>query len=139
MTNAHAHAWELQVPIAKMDGPQQLVFGWLSVSKTSDGEYVVDHQGDVIPIAELEQAAYAYMLESQESDAMHEGPPVGRLVESVVFTAEKRKAMGIPDGILPDGWWVGYKVDDPAVWLLVQSGTYKAFSIGGTGYRAPID
>lgn len=136
--------WIVEVPITKRDDKRRLVFGWLSVSKTKDGEYVVDHEGDIIPIDELEAAAYAYMAESQTMGDMHErtedeeGEPLGVLVESVVFTAEKMKAMGLPEGLLPEGWWVGYRVTDEEVWTKIKDGTYKGFSIGGSATRQPV-
>ena len=44
-------------------------------------------------------------------------------------------ALGIPDGTIPEGWWVGFRVSDPDVWEKVKDGTYKMFSIEGTGER----
>ena len=58
-----------------------------------------------------------------------------RLVESCVFTEEKQKAMGIPPGVLPVGWWIGFHVDDDEAWEKIQNGTYKMFSIEGTATR----
>ena len=55
---------------------------------------------------------------------------VGVMVESVVFTAEKRAAMGIGDAV-PDGWWVGYLIRDEDAWRRIVSGEYSMFSIEG--------
>lgn len=131
--------WRVPVNIAKMDDDQQLVFGWLSVSQDEQGRLVVDHQGDIIEPDELERMAYDFVLEARRAGEMHkrwEG--VGRLVESMVFTRDKQEALGIPPGILPVGWWVGFKIDDPDVWAKVKSGEYRAFSIGGTGIREEV-
>lgn len=70
---------------------------------------------------------------------MHEKIGIGRLVESMVFTEEKIKALGIPEGTLPIGWWVGFKIDDLSVWEKIESGEYRAFSIGGTAEREEVE
>ncbi|MCL2416031.1 MAG: XkdF-like putative serine protease domain-containing protein, partial [Defluviitaleaceae bacterium] len=69
---------------------------------------------------------------------MHERGEVGQLVESVVFTKEKTVAMGIPGGILPEGWWVGFKIHDDEVWNKIKNGEYSMFSIEGTARRVEI-
>ena len=48
------------------------------------------------------------------------------------------KAMGIPEGILPVGWWIGFKVTDPEVWEKVKDGTYSMFSIEGEAVREEV-
>ena len=60
------------------------------------------------------------------------------MVESMVFTPEKAEAMGIPQGIVPTGWWVGFKVEDDRLWSQVKDGRYQSFSIHGSGVRTPI-
>jgi hypothetical protein len=118
------------VPIKKIDEDQRLVFGWASVVEDEHGNSVVDSQGDVIPVAELEQAAYEFVLRYRQAGEMHEraGSDVGDLVESVVLTKAKREAMGLPPG--PTGWFVGFKLA-PDVFAKVKSGEYQDFSIGG--------
>jgi hypothetical protein len=37
--------------------------------------------------------------------------------------------------MLPQGWWVGFKIDDPGVWGKVKDGTYNMFSIEGRAER----
>lgn len=144
MSDENANAWSLEIPIAKKDEERRLVFGWLSVAKTKDGVYVVDHQGDVIPVAELEAAVYGYMIDARKMGEMHDrtegadGEPLGKLVESMMFTKEKMAVMGIPEGVVHEGWWVGYRVEDTEVWGKIKDGTYKAFSIGGSGRRSPL-
>ena len=46
--------------------------------------------------------------------------------------------MGIPSGTLPEGWWIGFYVDDDAAWEKIKDGTYKMFSIEGTARRVPV-
>jgi hypothetical protein len=69
---------------------------------------------------------------------MHAGGAVGRLVETVALTREKQDALGIPEGAVPEGWWVGYKIDDAATWERVKSGELRSFSLGGRGERRPV-
>lgn len=130
--------WERTFKIAKVKTPEQLVFGWSNEAVDKDGAIIVDHQGDFILPEDLEKAAYDHVLYSRNLGEQHERVGVGRLVESVVFTKEKQKAMGIPLGLIPEcAWWVGYHVDDDDVWKRVESGEYDAWSIGGSGRRIP--
>ena len=50
---------------------------------------------------------------------------------------QKMEAMGIPEGIVPEGWWVGFKIDDAEAYQKVKSGVYKMLSIEGSGQRVP--
>ena len=68
---------------------------------------------------------------------MHERGGCATLVESCVFTQDKKAALGIPDDALPVGWWIGFKVTDDEVWEKVKSGEYPMFSIEGTAVREP--
>lgn len=132
-------AWSRPLEIRKTDEDQRLVFGYLSVAKDAQGNDIVDSQGDIIAPEDLEKAAYDFTLYSRQAGEMHErSVGVGQLVESMVFTKEKQAALGIPEGTLPEGWWVGFKIDDPAVWDKVKKGEYGAFSIGGRGVREPV-
>lgn len=125
-----------EVPILKLDEDRRQAFGWASISVRVSGELVVDWQEDQIDTQTLEQAAYQYTTSFGKAGEMHEKSGVGRLIESVVFTPEKAKAMGIPEGIMPQGgWWVGFQVDDADVWEKVKDGTYSMFSIEGTARR----
>ncbi len=118
--------------VAKTDDDAQVVFGWASVAQKADGTAVVDSDNELIDPAALETAAYDFVLTSREGGADHTGAPVGRLVESIVFTAEKQEALGLAPGTLPIGWFVGYKIDDPSVWASVKSAERVMFSIDAT-------
>ena len=63
---------------------------------------------------------------------------VAVLVESMVFTKEKQNALGIAEGTIPEGWWIGFKVTDPDVWDKVKDGTYSMFSIEGEAIREEV-
>lgn len=138
---AAPHRFTLAAEIVERNEERRLAFGWASVAKTADGRYLVDSYGDIIREADLEAAAYRFMLDSRRADSMHgkaehDGKrAVGRVVEMVALTSEKQEAMGIPPGATPVGVWVGMKIDDDETWARVRSGELSMFSIGGTGRR----
>lgn len=127
--------------ITKVADEQQIVLGWANVSMTEDGIPIEDYQHDMIEPEELERAAYEYVLKFRDTGEGH-NPKLrkkGKLVESVVFTKEKLTAMGIPEGTVPLGWWIGFKIEDKSTWDKVKKGEYTMFSIEGTGEREPIE
>lgn len=124
--------------VAKSKDDKMLAFGWASVAVRTDGEQVEDLQGDIIDPEDLEEAVYDYVQFYGDGGEMHRRGGVAKLVESVVFTKEKARFMGIPDGTVPEGWWIGFRVLDPDVWDKVKDGTYSMFSIEGTGARVEV-
>lgn len=124
--------------IAKSQDEQQIAFGWAMISRTASGEEVVDLQGDTIEPDELEKLAYNYVKLHRDVGQLHETDGEGCVVESVVLTLDKQKAMGIPKGTVPIGWWVGLYIRDAEVWARVKDGTYKAFSIEGSATREEV-
>lgn len=127
--------------IAKTDSDKMQVFGWANVAIQKDGTQIEDFQGDIIDPEELEKAAYEHVLHFRNAGERHD-PALrqkGKLIESCVFTKEKQAAMGIPEGILPQGWWVGFQITDKSAWEKIKSGEYQMFSVEGTGERIPVD
>ena len=127
--------------IYKTDDEKRLVFGWASIIIKTDGEQLIDRQQDLIDPEDLEEAAYDYVLNFRDTGEQH-NPNLrkkGKLVESCVLTAEKQKAMGILDGTLPIGWWIGFKIEDDEAWEKVKNGTYRMFSIEGKANRMPVE
>jgi hypothetical protein len=127
-----------EVYITKSKDDQNLVFGWANVSILEDGSIPLDWVGDVTAPYVLEQAAYQFVLKYRETGEMHEGESKGQLVESVMFTKEKMAAMGIPEGIVPEAWWVGFYIPDDDVFEKVKSGQYKMFSIQGKARKLQL-
>lgn len=120
---------------------KMLVFGWASIAIRTDGEQILDLQNDIIDPEDLEEAAYEYVLNFRDGGEEH-NPDLrkkARLIESCVFTKEKMQAMGIPENIVPEGWWIGFKVDDDEAWEKIKNGTYQMFSIEGTATREPVE
>ena len=125
-------------PILKINDEKQLAFGWANIAIHVNGEQTPDLQGDIVDPDVLEDAAYRFVELYRAGGEMHENPDVAVLVESVVFTKEKMWAMGIPEGIVPEGWWIGFHVQDPEVWEKVKNGEYTMFSIEGDAIRREI-
>lgn len=129
---------DIAFDLYKARDDEQLVSGWANVAVNADGSIPLDWDGDVIQPATLEKAAINFMLDYRGSGVMHEGNSTGTVVESIVFTKEKQEALGIPDGIVPQGWFITVKVHDAEVFAKVKDGTYKMFSIQGKSKRVPI-
>lgn len=124
--------------INKSVGYEQMVFGWASIAVNADGSTPLDWQGDITTAEVIEEAAYNFVLHHRATGEEHVGGTVGRLVESVIFTKEKMHALGIPEGTVPEGWWVGFKVDCPIAWQRVLDGNHNMFSIQGTAKRRTL-
>ena len=125
------------ISIAKTDPERNLAFGWASVAVDKAGQVVVDGEGDTITPHDLEDAAYEFVLKFGEANVNHDGPVVGRLVESMVFTPDKLEKLGLPVGSLPVAWWTGWRLDD-ATFAKVKDGTYTMFSIEGAAKRVAV-
>lgn len=115
-----------------------LVSGWANVALDKDGNAPVDWQDDVIAPETLEKAAITFMMDYRGSGEMHKGNSKGTVVESIVLTKEKQRAIGIPEGVVPEGWFITVKVHDPEVFAKVKDGTYRMFSIQGTAKRVKL-
>jgi 2'-5' RNA ligase len=140
-------AFEMSGDIIKVDQVKHLVFGIFSLVSIG-GKAVVDTQGDTITPDVLEEAVYDYVLHARTGAAMHKVEAVGQLVESMVFTPEKQKALLTAlkaQGIEAECdvksvlWWGGFFIHDGAVWDKIVSGELKAFSIGGRGKREKLE
>ncbi len=112
------------------------------------GQPKEDLQHDRTPLPNLERAAYDYVLDSRVGGVDH-AEAVGELVESVMLTPDKWNAIlrdeegDLPAGInddalanLPQGWWLGFHVDD-ATMDKVEGGELEMFSVGGETQRVP--
>lgn len=113
---------------------RRMIYGWASVV-TKDGEVVKDRQADFMDMDNLREVVHDFMSH-RVGKTMHSGGNTGEIVDSFVIDAEVAAAFGVNFGC--EGWMVGYKVQDDAVWKRVQSGELRAFSIGGEGDRIPL-
>jgi len=137
----------LIVPIAKVDLERRLFGGWAYIAHARDGSQVVDHSGDVVDTAEAWQALsdsfVEYALESRSGDLDHAEWGAADLVEMFISDGEKRSALGLAEGSLPDGVYVSFKArTSPAgrrLWEGVKRGTIRSLSIVGDGWRESLD
>ena len=128
----------VEFKVSKSNDEKKLVSGWANVAVNANGEIPLDWDGDIIEPGELEKAACNFMLEYGTSGVMHEGDAKGAVVESIVFTKEKQQCLGIPAGIVPEGWFITVKVFDNDVFAKVKDGTFKMFSIQGGAKHVEI-
>lgn len=124
--------------ITKSNNEERLVSGWANVAVNADGSIPLDWQDDIIRPEVLEKAAIQFMMDYRDSGIMHIGSPVGVVVESIMFTKEKQACIGIPEGTVPEGWFITVKVLNQEVFEHVKAGLYKMFSIQGTATRVKL-
>lgn len=135
-------AFTLSVPFGKLNDDERLVFGWASVV-TKGGRPVIDLQDDMIEVGELRKAVEAFMDGSRDAGYMHERGDdgkvhrIGKIVDSLVVTADVAKALGIATD--QEGWIIGVRVESEDVWKRVKAGELSAFSIGGMAARIEAD
>ncbi len=139
--------FEIEGEIVSKNAAEHLVFGIFSLTSI-DGKPIFDTQDDAISTKVIENAAYDFVLNARNAGNMHEQTTgIGKLVESMVFTDEKAKALLASlkvqkiDAVMDLKcilWWGGFKVEDEDTWKKVVSGELKAFSIGGRGKRAAL-
>ncbi len=129
--------------ILKVDDDRRMVWGWASVA-TIGKVLVEDHQQDVITADDLQETAHDFMMNHRVNARMHkrrsddhEVTQTGAVVDSVMFTKDLQDALGIDLGM--EAWLVGVKVTDEDTWAAVKSGELRAFSIGGSAERVPLE
>ena len=131
----------LRGPIQKIDDDQQIVYIWASVI-TKNGVPVEDSQGDKISPTVLQECARDFIDKSRVGGFMHvPGLEAGKIVESMVFTYDVQKNLGIvikdKDGNHIEGWLTAYQVDSKELWKRVKAGDFSEASIGGEAVRIP--
>jgi len=124
--------------ITKSNEEKGLISGWASVAINADGSLPLDWEDDVISPDVLEKAAIDFMIDYRDSGEVHKGTSKGVVVESIVFTKDKQQAIGIPEGTVPEGWFITVKTSDSDILAKVKSGEYKMFSIQGAAKRVKI-
>jgi hypothetical protein len=120
------------------------VYGYASTSVDSDGSLVVDHQGDIIPPDELEAAVTGFLRSAAATNVEHQGPDVGRVIETALITPERLESYGLaidkrsPHPAPQVGWLVGFEVLDPDAASAVRKGELVELSIEGDAQREPV-
>jgi hypothetical protein len=124
-------AYGMRLQIVRKDEKRHTIYGWAYVSQDADGVQVVDHSDETIAIETLEKAMHGFMKSSRASGEGHDGRDYGNVVvECIVFTKEKIAAMGLEEGSVPLGCWIGVEVG-PETFAKVVSGELSMFSIEG--------
>jgi hypothetical protein len=132
-------AVEFKLSASTIVEDKQLIFGWASVAVTKEGETVVDAHDHIIEPLELEEAAYVFVRCGGMGSIEHTEYYAGSLVESIVFTEEKQKALGIPPGTVPIGWWIGMYIYDPLVFTRIKNGELRMLSVAGRAVTEDAD
>lgn len=118
-----------------------------SVVTKADGSPVVDSQGDVIHIDDLETAFIDAFSDGglRKGGEMHERVGGADIVQH--FTLSKSewgslaKSLGVPvdlAAVMPEVGIAKIRVNDDALWAKVKSGAYPEMSLAGSGVRVPL-
>lgn len=128
--------------IAKIDTEKRIVTAVVSVASGGDGQPIVDHDGDVIDIDDLELAFIKAFAKggSEMGGRMHQQVGGAHVVQHMTFSKDEWSGladlMGIPD--MRSAWEVGiakFFVRDDALWEEVKSGALPELSIAGKAVR----
>lgn len=119
---------EVLAEIIKINQEERLAYGWAYVTKAG-GNVSYDHSKEWMTSETLTKAATDFMLNSRTAKSMHSGEKVADIVHSLPVTKDVADALGIQAD--REGWIVGVKVFDDAVWEMIKSGKLSSFSIGG--------
>lgn len=131
-TDPAAVAQATLIPVVKADSRKQIVYGVVLEPHT------VDAQGDHMSEEDIEETAHKYLEKYRKAGERHKS-----LIEQA-FPVESYIAPcdlhfdGGPYGsstVTKGSWVLGMKILDPKIWQKVESGEYKAFSVGGFGVR----
>jgi len=123
--------------IAKQD-EKRIVTAWASVVTKDDGTPIVDAQGDVISIEDLEQAFIRSFADGglNRGKVMHNGGPKADIVQAITLSSAEREALGFGKG--REGAIVKIRVNDSETWEAVKAGSLPELSIGGSGNREAL-
>jgi hypothetical protein len=124
-----------QVTIAKADEERQVVYGVVLEPELADFE------GDIIDSDEIEKAAHQFLKEARvikfrHKDVLKDATPVESYIAPVDMTLDG------PNGkqkVRKGSWVLGVHVEDQAMWSDIKAKKLNAFSVGGRGYRTPVE
>ncbi|MFQ5793297.1 MAG: XkdF-like putative serine protease domain-containing protein [Acidobacteriota bacterium] len=129
----------IRFAFAKVDEARRLVTAKASVVTYADGRPVVDHEGDVIPIGDLEDAFIEAFADGGlgKGGENHTKLDVADIVQHFTLSRDERVALGFGPG--EELGIVKFRVTDDATWKDVLSGKLAEVSIAGNGERVEID
>lgn len=122
---------------------KRLVTAIASVVTKAGGVPVVDSQGDVITIGDLEDAFIDAFAEGgiQKGGEMHRRIGADIVQNFTLSRAERAALSAAGMGVDADGPEFGivkFRVYDDALWARVKAGELPEVSIAGTGERVPL-
>ena len=138
LARAGGFSKSIRAQILKARSEKQIAMAVTNVVADRDGNPVVDHQGDVMDISNLEDAFIKRFAKSgvDIGGTMHQREGGADVVEHFTISRDEWKALepyiGMEIGV------VKIRVRDQSMWAGVKDGTYPEVSIGGTGRREPI-
>lgn len=116
--------FELDVPFAKADKAQQIVYG---IVYEPDVE---DSQGDEANAEEIRKAAHDFLVNSRVLKVMHKGKKLNaEIVES--YIAPEDFKLGEQE-VKKGSWVIATHVSDKKVWKAIVDGKLTGFSMAGT-------
>lgn len=126
--------------VKSWNGEKRLVTAITNVVSDAEGNPVVDHQGDVITIDNLEDAFIAAFADGgiAKGGVMHTGEHRGDvdIVGYLTLSHDERIKCGFGQG--PEIGIVKLRVNDAQLWADVKAGKYPEVSIEGEGTREPL-
>ena len=123
------------------DDENNLIFGWGYVAIEKDGEQVTDHSGEFVDeetLKDLEIATYGFNIGSRKSGFGHKGLAKGYLAESMFFTKEKLKVLGLSEDALPQGTWLGVWFPDDEDYAKIKKMKSPMFSMEGSAIKEEV-
>jgi len=123
------------------DDKNNLIFGWGYVAIEKDGKQVIDHSGEFVDeetLKDLEIATYGFNIGSRKSGFGHKGLAKGYLAESMFFTKEKLKVLGLSEDALPQGAWLGVWFPDNEDYAKIKKMKSPMFSMEGSAIKEEV-
>ena len=129
---------DVSFQVRKINEEKRLVTAWASVVTKADGTPIIDHQGDVIDIGNLEDAFIEAFADGgiAKGGEMHRNIGGADVVQHFTLSRDERTALGF--GLGQEGAIVKIRVNDDSLWASVKAGRYPELSIAGEGTREAI-
>lgn len=132
----------LRTRVSKVDDDKRIVTAVVSVVSGKDGVPIVDHDGDVIDIDDLEVAFAKAFAQGGTGmgGVMHSQVGGAHVIQHMTISKPEWQGladlMEIPD--MADAWEVGiakFFVEDDELWAAIKAGALPELSIAGTALR----
>lgn len=124
--------------IVKVHKEKRLLTVITNLVTDTEGNPIVDHDGDVIKIDNLEDVFIKAFADGglKKSGTMHQKRGGVDVVQHFTFSRDERIALGFGNG--PELGIAKLRVNDDAIWADCKAGNYPEVSIEGDGERQEI-